>query len=510
VPTPDGTTDAELDVPSLDARAVGWLRYLFRKATTPDDWDRLGEPHPHWDDISDPPMLCWHRFDLIDSTYAVALMADRTPAWREVYGRILDELIFRHTGWWAARDWLTQIGHDPDRADYPDLYRLLIPEHLWGRYDVPGWTANGIEPWGLQMDPIGADGNLFFKGFFLVMLGLHLRTTGDERWNRPFDIVRDGENTFTWFHSAIADHLHGQWQTKPDGCHCENTKIWPYCLAGAGLGLQLHDLLRGTGYHEVFTRWFDDVCRSRYLHLDGDELPAAVTLYYDPIEDVAHEIPTFAGMVPAIYLAPQVPDDARRLFEAGLRQLDLWEPKSPITLPGPRPTATSLWLAREWELEPLATVLAEAVDAAYEPTADTARGEFTWGFGLDEEYPRGQLNGTMAAAQVATPGSWWRLANVGPGNRFREPTVEGVDFPTVALDRAWWDAGRQELAIGVVPVDDDAPASPTTFRVVNLDDPARWQVVDGGGEPVPATPIERGLEIVTTTARHRLRVRRGR
>ncbi|MGZ6996063.1 MAG: hypothetical protein ACXVIM_12695, partial [Acidimicrobiia bacterium] len=159
--------------PTLPARAQGWLRYLYRKATTPDDWDRTGHPHAHWDDTSDPPMLCWHRFDLIDSTYAVALMADRTPAWREVYGRILDELIFRHTGWWAARDWLTQIGHDPDRADYPDLYRLLIPAHLWGDYDVPGWTANGVEPWGLQMDPIGADGNLFFKGFFLVMLGLH-------------------------------------------------------------------------------------------------------------------------------------------------------------------------------------------------------------------------------------------------------------------------------------------------------------------------------------------------
>lgn len=104
-------------VPTLDDRAQGWLRYLHRKATTPDDWDRTGVPHPHWDDHSDPPMLCWHRFDLIDSTYAIALMADRTPAWREVYGRILDELIFRHTGWWAARDWLTQIGHDPDRAN---------------------------------------------------------------------------------------------------------------------------------------------------------------------------------------------------------------------------------------------------------------------------------------------------------------------------------------------------------------------------------------------------------
>jgi hypothetical protein len=489
--------------PRLDARAVGWLRYLHRKATTPDDWDREGRPHPHWDDVSDPPMLCWHRFDLIDSTYAVALMADRTPAWREVYGRILDELIFRHTGWWAARDWLTQIGHDPDRANYPDLYRLLIPEHLWGNYDVPGWTANGIEPWGLQMDPIGADGNLFFKGFFLLMLGLHLRTTGDERWNDPFDIVRDGENTFSWFHSAIAEHLHGQWERTPDGCHCENTKVWPYCLAGAGLGLQLHDLLRGTRYHDVFDRWWDDVCRDRYLHLDGPQLPEQVTLYFDPIEDVAHEVPVFAGMVPAIYLAPQVPDGARRLFEAGMRQLGLWEPAGPVALPGPRASATALWLAREWGLDAIETALSTAIDATYEPTFDAERGEFTWGFELDEEYPRGQYNGTMAAAQIATPRSWWRLANEGPGTRFAEPTVEGVDFPTVALDRAWWDAERRELAIGMVPVNEARCGAPTSFRVVHLDDPARWRVTDVTTGPAVATTVTDGALVVTTTVERR-------
>jgi hypothetical protein len=452
-------------------------------------------------------MLCWHRFDLIDSTYAVALMADRTPAWREVYARVLDELIFRHTGWWAARDWLTQIGHDPDRADYPDLYRLLIPEHLWGRYDVPGWTANGVEPWGLQMDPIGADGNLFFKGFFLVMLGLHLRTTGDERWNRPFDIVRDGENTFTWFHSAIAEHLHDQWARTPDGCHCENTKVWPYCLAGAGLGLKLHDLLRGTDHHEVFRTWWRDVCRGRYLHLDGPELPERVTLYYDPIEDVAHEIPVFAGMVPAIYLAPQEPEGARRLFEAGIRQLGLWEPEPPVTLPGPRPAATSLWLAREWGLGPLAGALADAVDAEYEPTFDAARGEFTWGFGLEEAHPRGQFNGTMAAAQIATEGSWWTLANVGPGTRFEEPTVEDVDFPDLALDRAWWDGERQVLTIGTVPVNEQVAGRPTRFRVVNLDPALDWDVVDEQGKPVETAWTGGALEVATTLDRRRLRVR---
>ena len=173
-------------------------------------------------------MLSWHRFDLIDSSYAVALMGDRTPAWREVYSEILDELVARHTSWWAAEDWMTQFGPDPDRADYPDKWRALVPPDAWGNYDVPGWTANGIEPYGVQMDPVAADGMLFFKGFFALLLGLHRYVSGDDRWNEPFEMIRDGEHTFTWTHSGVVAHLADQWRERRSGVHCENTKIWPY------------------------------------------------------------------------------------------------------------------------------------------------------------------------------------------------------------------------------------------------------------------------------------------
>ena len=212
----------------LDDRSLGWLRYLHRKATTADDWDRGGRPHPHWDNTTGPPMLSWHRFDLIDSSYAVALMSDRTPAWREVYSEILNELVVRHTSWWAAEDWMTQFGPDPDRADYPDKWRPLVPPDVWGDYDVPGWTANGIEPYGVQMDPVAADGMLFFKGFFALLLGLHRYVSGDDRWNEPFEMIRDGEHTFTWTHSGVVAHLADQWRERRSGVHCENTKIWPY------------------------------------------------------------------------------------------------------------------------------------------------------------------------------------------------------------------------------------------------------------------------------------------
>jgi hypothetical protein len=79
----------------------------------------------------------------------------------------------------------------------------------------------------LQRDPIGADGNLFFKGFFLLMLGLHRYVSGDGKWEQPFEMIGDGAHTFTWSHRAIAELLADQWEARHEGCHCENTKIWP-------------------------------------------------------------------------------------------------------------------------------------------------------------------------------------------------------------------------------------------------------------------------------------------
>ena len=39
-----------LGYPAISDRSRGWLRYMYRKATTEDNWDKEGHPHPHWDD----------------------------------------------------------------------------------------------------------------------------------------------------------------------------------------------------------------------------------------------------------------------------------------------------------------------------------------------------------------------------------------------------------------------------------------------------------------------------
>ncbi len=51
--------------PATSDRSRGWLRYLYRKATTPDNWDKDGEPHAHWDNVTGPPTTSWHRMDLV-------------------------------------------------------------------------------------------------------------------------------------------------------------------------------------------------------------------------------------------------------------------------------------------------------------------------------------------------------------------------------------------------------------------------------------------------------------
>ena len=69
------------------------------------------------------------------------------------------------------------------------------------------------------MDPVAADGMLFYKGFFLVLLGIRSMLDPNDRWNRPFEMIRDGEHTFTWTHTEIAQQLTEQWLAAPIGCH---------------------------------------------------------------------------------------------------------------------------------------------------------------------------------------------------------------------------------------------------------------------------------------------------
>lgn len=219
----------------LNARAQGWLKHLHRKATTPDDWSSSGVPHPWWDRYTGGPMTNFPRFDLQESAYAMALMADRTPAWREVYAETLDGLVQRYHQHWAAVDWLNQFGDDPDRGIYPQGWKgSLLPAEQFGEYNCPGWTANGTNPYPdkeerlanpfsesceefIQPDPIAAEAMLFFKGWMLLNMGVYARVSGDtKKYEKPWLMAGVNDQMFEWTHSSAAEHLAGQWKGREE------------------------------------------------------------------------------------------------------------------------------------------------------------------------------------------------------------------------------------------------------------------------------------------------------
>lgn len=233
----------------------------------------------------------------------------------------------------------------------------------------------------------------------------------------------------------------------------------------------------------AFEPWWQ-YARQHYLDLTGDALPTMTTFYYDPQLDVHHRLPVSTALTTAFYAAPSFPDDAVRLFEAAVVSIGLDGARQTPIRPS-RAYGAALVLAREWGMDDLAQRTAALVEAAFEPTWDTERREFTWGMGLDEPHPRGQFNAFLAAGEAAGPGMWSRLSAspLAPC-----PQIVGVDFPTMAFDRAEWIDGNLHLRLAPLTVD---PSRSTSFRLVGAE-PRNWDVhgIDGASLQLTSTGVD--------------------
>lgn len=197
-----------------------------------------------------------------------------------------------------------------------------------------------------------------------------------------------------------------------------------------------------------------------------------MTLYYDPILDVHLRLPTFTAVMNTLYLGPQVPDDSRRLFDAATEQFGMHTGDGPTLAMNERSSGIAWLVARDWGLDDLAARLQAGCESRYEP--GWHGDEFWWELGLDEPYPRGQLNAILAAAEATSTGSWTALAT--EYTPYSGPELRGVDLDTIAITQASWTGER--LLIGVAAASGDAKSRPTSFRVRGLDRGASW-VVDG-------------------------------
>jgi hypothetical protein len=462
--------------PTMNRRTLGWLRFLWEKAVTPDDWSSVGIPHPWWDRYTSPVVLSYGRFDLSYSAYGILMMADQTPAWREVYARITDEFATRYPTYWGAIDWLTQIGDDPKRAKYPPQIMATLPPTLRGNYNRFGWVANGVQPWGLQKDPIGADGYLFYRGWFHLLLSTHKYVSGSDKWAQPFKVTGYGDEEFEWDHHRLATRLEEQYRARPEGPQCENTKIWFYCNSAAALGMYLYDKVYGRQTHRAADN-FLEYARKNYVGVGSDGKLQWVTSYYDPQVNFKLNGPPAGGVLAAFLVAPQNREFATFLYEAaanasGVRAADAQVRSNPGLLA----------MARELG----DTQVTERLQAAAEREADPRffgrnNEMFGWWSGYPTEgYPRGQASANIMVSQIGRPGDWLRSLQAPFLDKFTAPTVEGVDFPSMGLFQAWNDDATGTLNVGTYAAAPEKRGSATTFTITNLPNASSVRITADG------------------------------
>jgi len=449
--------------PGLTPRGAGWLRFLWEKATTRDDWSAAGIPHPWWDRYTSPVVLSYGRFDLSYSGYGLLLMADQTPAWREVYTRIADELCSRYPTYWGAIDWFTQIGDDPKRANYPPPIMGQIPERLRGKYNRYGWTANGIDPWGLQPDPVGADGYLFFRAWLLLLLATHKYISGDDKWARSFQVTGYHDETFDWDMHRIAERLESQYRAQPQGPQCENTKIWVFCNTAGGLGMRLYDKVYGRNTHRAFEN-FIGYTRENYMQVGSDGKLQSMTAFYDPVEKFHFSGPPASGLLVAHLMLPQNQELGRYLYDAAANALGWRGPNAQVAA-----NSTGLVMARELGDDVAYERLRAAAEREYEPKLFGEHQEqFGWFFNTKEGHPRGQGSAMLMAAEIAGTGDWTGAFEGRHLDKFTAPTVEGIEFPSLSVSQAWNDKTTGILHVGTYAAAPEKRGAATRWRVTNL------------------------------------------
>ncbi len=251
----------------------------------------------------------------------------------------------------------------------------------------------------------------------------------------------------------------------------------------------------------MFEQWWPHA-ETHYVGLRDGKLGDTLTLYYDPILRYDHRRGPESALMMAVYLAPQKPQVAELIFAAAAERLG-WMTDAPLREPrgNPRFTLWGLILAREFGDTAIYDKLATHCEGHHEPAWDTATGEFTWGFRLNEPHPRGQFNATRMMAEALSEGAWRRLFDQPNFRKFEEPTVYGVDFPTVCLSQARYDVARRRLVIATDAGLPHAAGQPTAFRVANID-PASCQVEIDGCPSDDWRVVADGLEITTTVGEH--------
>ncbi len=220
--------------------SLGYLNYLR---------EVMSQPLGSWEGFyraQSPSMNFALRYQLAFAAYALAMMSQRTPAYRTPYAEALRGAVEKmlHVAAWGY--WRAPAGASAGVASQGHVAVLAAP-HLRG-------------PLGPPSDPIARD-NVQYSGHLSTMLGLYEKVSGDDRFDEPF-ALEDPESgaRYTYTHGEVASRIYTQMRENGfGGVCCEKGMAYVPCNNYSLASNTLHDLLHGTAYSRANGRWLKTV-----------------------------------------------------------------------------------------------------------------------------------------------------------------------------------------------------------------------------------------------------------
>ena len=470
--------NASDDEQRLDDEQIAHLRHFTRLADQiPGDWAQMGtfEPGQEGDDAL--------RYQLAMMSYAIgAAQYHRTPAWREHYRGIFEQLIEKMLRFDVWSYWET--ASRGSKVFDPDLEEL-------GK----GW-----------LDPVVRQ-NIMYSGHLFKMVGLYEMLYRTGRYNAPGSLSFEfkpvfrgvGPETFAYDHKSLGQAILKEFERNDYlGCECEPNAIFVVCNQTPLLGFHHHDHVHGTEIAPFLIQRFEDAWKKRsnlFKSTCCEELPVYISVRQEEVLE--------GGLTDAWWCAmmhPWKPDYTESVYPNVRKRLVRPMPDGTLgvddTVYNRSPDSEVGDLAVDPIMLGVQTFGLMALAASEMGDAETLAGMLDYAekyFAPDRRegclyYPRNDAMGTdnyvtclignalLPWARLNVADGLWRLYN-DPWDdaHFAEPTVEGIDFPAVLVRRAAFDALTEQLTLAVEP--SAGAVERTSFRIEQLDRTKPWRVV---------------------------------
>jgi hypothetical protein len=242
-------------------------------------------------------------------------------------------------------------------------------------------------------------------------------------------------------------------------------------LSAAGLGLMMYDKIFDNNFHSSYSNWLS-FTKDKYYGFNKNGSLEWVTMYFDEINDHHHRTLPTHGLAVAFYAKPQDPKFAELLYRGAINFLGWDNPSIPITnkfMQDPRMFALGLTMSKEFGDQVTHERLRKYAEENFEPQFFGLNdSQFGFWFNLGEKWPRGQLSALAMCAEVCEPGAWESLFNKPNLTKFYSPSIQGIDFPALFIERAFHDDEQGKLYFSICDGDKTKTNQKTAIEVINI------------------------------------------